>query len=69
MVLAYFKNLNSPPLILDNLTNKIFPASKRKDLIPVYMFNPVILENTLKRKNGVYRKWDDLIKRIKKGVI
>ncbi len=69
MVLAYFKTLNSQPLILDNLTNKIFPASKRKDLIPVYMFNPVILEKTLKQKNGVYRKWDDLIKRIKKGII
>ena len=70
MVLAYFYEKNKPPLILDNLTNKIMPANKRKDIIPVYMFNPVILEKTLKnKKNGVYRKWDDLIKRIKKGVI
>ena len=70
MVLAYFAKKNHPPLILDNLINKILPANLRTDLIPVYMFNPVILEKTLKNKNnGVYRKWDDLIKRIKKGVI
>jgi len=70
MVLAYFIKKNKPPLILDNLTNRVMPANKRNDLIPVYMFNPVILEKTLKnKKNGVYRKWDDLIKRIKKGVI
>ncbi len=70
MVLAYFYKKHSVPLILDNLTNRILPANKRTDLIPVYMFNPVILEKTLKNKNnGVFRKWDDLIKRIKKGVI
>ncbi len=70
MVLAYFYKKNSPPLILDNLTNRVLPANLRTDLIPVYMFNPVILEKTSKNKNnGVFRKWDDLIKRIKEGVI
>ena len=69
MVLAYFYKKNKPPLILDNLTNKIMPANKRTDLVPVYMFNPVILQNASTNKNGVYRKWDNLIKRIKKGVI
>lgn len=39
MVLAYYAQPNSDPLILDNLTNKILPASKRRDLSPVYSFN------------------------------
>ena len=70
MVLAYFDKKNRPPLILDNISNKIMPADKRTDLIPVYMFNPVVLQNASANKNnGVYRKWDNLIKRIKKGVI
>lgn len=70
MVLAYFYKKNAPPLILDNLTNRVLPANLRTDLIPVYMFNPFILEKTNKDKNnGVFRKWDDLMKRIKEGVI
>jgi len=39
MVLAYYKEPNSDPLILDNLTDRILPASKRRDLSPVYSFN------------------------------
>jgi len=70
MVLGYFKNLNSPPLILDNLTNRILIATKRNDLTPIYMFNPSVLEKTKKnRYNKIYRKWDDLMRRIKKGII
>jgi hypothetical protein len=30
---------DAEPLILDNLTNDIRPASQRKDLEPVYSFN------------------------------
>lgn len=39
MVLAYYSAPRSEPLILDNLTSKILPASKRRDLSPVYSFN------------------------------
>jgi len=39
MVLAYYEMPNSEPLILDNLTSRIKPASQRSDLLPVYSFN------------------------------
>jgi predicted transglutaminase-like cysteine proteinase len=39
MVLAYYPVPNAMPLILDNLEDKVKPASERPDLIPVYSFN------------------------------
>jgi predicted transglutaminase-like cysteine proteinase len=39
MVLAYYESAGSEPLILDNLIEKILPASQRPDLIPIYMVN------------------------------
>ena len=39
MVLSYFETPNSIPLILDNYNPQILPASKRRDLLPVYSFN------------------------------
>lgn len=39
MVLAYYSTPRAIPLILDNLTPKILPATKRRDLSPVYSFN------------------------------
>ena len=39
MVLTYFETKRSVPLVLDNLDIDIKPASKRKDLVPVYSFN------------------------------
>lgn len=39
MILAYYPDPGAEPLILDNLMAKILPASKRKDLVPVYSFN------------------------------
>jgi len=39
MVLAYYPAQNAVPLILDNLEDKIKPASERADLVPVYSFN------------------------------
>ncbi|RMF13746.1 MAG: sulfate adenylyltransferase [Gammaproteobacteria bacterium] len=39
MVLAYYPTPDADPLILDNLTNEIKPASQRPDLYPVYSFN------------------------------
>jgi predicted transglutaminase-like cysteine proteinase len=39
MVLTYFENPKAVPLVLDNLIPAIEPATKRRDLIPVYSFN------------------------------
>lgn len=39
MVLAWYSEPDADPLILDNLTNDIKPASQRTDLEPVYSFN------------------------------
>ncbi|MDH5357406.1 MAG: transglutaminase-like cysteine peptidase [Gammaproteobacteria bacterium] len=39
MVLTYFKDKRSIPVVLDNLDTDIKPANLRKDLVPVYSFN------------------------------
>ncbi|KJF90467.1 transglutaminase-like cysteine peptidase [Photobacterium leiognathi] len=39
MVVAYYQTPSSVPVILDNLKGKILPATKRKDLLPIYSFN------------------------------
>lgn len=39
MIVAYYPTPTSIPLVLDNLTDKILPATQRTDLIPVYSFN------------------------------
>lgn len=39
MVLAYYAQPGSEPLILDNLVGEVRPASRRPDLTPVFSFN------------------------------
>ena len=39
MVLGYYASPNAEPLLLDNLTGIIRPASQRPDLTPVFSFN------------------------------
>jgi len=39
MVLSYFPTAGAEPLVLDNLTDHIEKASRRRDLTPVYSFN------------------------------
>lgn len=39
MVLAYYENEDSTPLILDNIDPRILTANLREDLTPVYSFN------------------------------
>jgi predicted transglutaminase-like cysteine proteinase len=39
MVVTYYAQPNAMPLVLDNLTDAIQPASQRNDLLPVYAFN------------------------------
>jgi predicted transglutaminase-like cysteine proteinase len=39
MVLLYLENKNSSPLVLDNLSFRVIPFTKRKKLIPRFAFN------------------------------
>lgn len=39
MVVTYFKDKRSVPLVLDNIDSEIKPANLRTDLVPVYSFN------------------------------
>jgi len=67
MVLTYFKTPRSEPLILDNNNRKIFPASKRKDLTPIYNFNGEVLQKGKKQKS--HKKWDQLMLNMKRNKI
>lgn len=76
MVLTYFKTPKSEPLVLDNYNRRIFPASKRKDLIPIYNFNGDSLYKASKsgtgkklKQNKSHKKWDELQINIKKRKI
>jgi hypothetical protein len=75
MVLTYFKTPRSEPLVLDNLNLRVFPASKRKDLIPVYNFSPSsankLPKNTkkIKKKTKSHTKWNKLKLNIKREKI
>lgn len=53
MVLAYYPEPKSEPLILDNINPNILKASKRRDLVPVYSFNG--LGMWLERQQGSIR--------------
>lgn len=70
MVLAYYQTPSADPLILDNLTDEVLPASQRTDLIPVYSFNDddLWLPNGGNRKGGAstVRLWRDLIEKMEK---
>ncbi|WP_373003247.1 transglutaminase-like cysteine peptidase [Sulfurimonas sp.] len=67
MVLTYFKTQKADPLVLDNNNHRIFKASQRKDLIPIYNFNPTLLKKGKKKKS--HKKWDKLIYNMKMGKI
>lgn len=76
MVLTYFETPRSEPLILDNNNLRIFPASKRPDLIPIYNFNGVSLHRAASvgtgdkiEENKSHKKWDELQKNIKRKKI
>ena len=63
------------PLVLDNINPRILPASKRRDLLPIYSFNGEGL--WMAKAQGTGRKvqtggnnglWKDLIARIEQGL-
>jgi len=72
MVLTYYPTPASEPLVLDNLVSEIRPASRRKDLVPVYSFNGDGLWLAKARgqgqkvgKSGRLSRWNDLTRRMK----
>ncbi|MCW8884213.1 MAG: transglutaminase-like cysteine peptidase [Motiliproteus sp.] len=67
MVVAYYPNKRSVPLILDNIDGEIKTADLRKDLVPVYSFNGRNLWLNKERGRGVLtgkasrlKRWNDL---------
>ena len=67
MVLGYFKTPTSDPLILDNINPEILSASQRDDLTPVYNFNANTLKSLSQSDQGTHKKWEKLIKRVKRN--
>lgn len=70
MVLAYYAQPDSEPLVLDNLINDIRPASRRPDLVPVFSFNSDGVFTGVSGKEsapvagtGRLSRWEDLLKR------
>ncbi|MES2547795.1 MAG: transglutaminase-like cysteine peptidase [Pseudomonadota bacterium] len=70
MVLSYYQTPQSEPLILDNLTPEILPASSRKDLSPIFSFNDTGLwvGSSSKPKGEAQSnlsRWRDVLSRIR----
>ena len=67
MVLAYYPSAGADPMILDNLDDRVRPASLRNDLVPVYSFNDedVVLARNNQRGNvSQIRNWRQLNERL-----
>ena len=70
MVLIYYETPTAEPLILDNLISDIRPASRRKDLRPIFSFNSEGLwVGTEKQDRGNsaahLSRWADVLNRAK----
>jgi len=70
MVLAYYAEPNAEPVVLDNLTDEIRPASQRPDLQPVFSFNTAGLwqgvgQQSMGDPMARISKWRDVMNRIK----
>ena len=70
MVVAYYAQPDSEPLILDNLISELRPASRRPDLFPVFSFNEEgIFDKTASTQGapvagvGRYSKWEAYLKK------
>lgn len=69
MVLTYYETPTSDPLVLDNLNRKIFLASQRKDLTPIYNFNGDVLNKIGTNQEKSHKKWDELLEHLKRKKI
>lgn len=56
MVVTYYKKPGTVPFVLDNYIKKIMPATKRKDLVPVYSFTASDL--FLQKQKGLGKRVD-----------
>lgn len=70
MVLAYYAKPDVEPVILDNLITDIRPASRRRDLFPIFSFNTEDLwvgDAQSPSANATERlsRWRDLLRRTK----
>jgi len=69
MVLAYYARPDAEPLVLDNLEERVRPASQRPDLIPVYSFNDEEVWVEMRGRSGSpqqIRNWSALIARLER---
>jgi predicted transglutaminase-like cysteine proteinase len=74
MVLTYYKKKGTIPLVLDNIVKEILPATKRKDLRPIFSFNGEKIYMAKMRGLGKeipqgkvnLTKWTNLILKIKR---
>lgn len=74
LVLLYVEDKNKSPLVLDNLSFKILPFSKRTDLTPKVAFNEIdsytlTREKFLQKASvdwGKENKWEKLLNRVYK---
>ena len=74
MVLLYFKNKKSNPLVLDNLNFRVLPLNKRETLTPLFAFNEIDSYKLTREKFtqkvkinwGKEDKWNTLLKRVYK---
>ncbi|MBW2466569.1 MAG: transglutaminase-like cysteine peptidase [Deltaproteobacteria bacterium] len=71
MVLAYYPSPGEEPFILDNYETGIHPASKRKDLFPIYSFNGTGLWLAKQRGKGKLagsssrlQRWQDVMRKM-----
>jgi len=75
MVLAYYPQPRSDPLILDSITSRISPASRRHDLTPVYSFNGSRLWTRYQRGQGQLgatrrlRNWRYVTEKMRRAII
>jgi len=67
MVLAYYERPDAEPLVLDNLDDRVRPASQRADLVPVYGFNDEEVWIEMRGRSGSptqLRNWRALMDRL-----
>lgn len=68
MVLGYYATPDSEPLVLDNLSGSIQPASRRSDLTPVFSFNAqgIYVAGAATRSVDRIGHWRDLMTRMQR---
>ncbi len=75
MVLAYYPTPDAVPFILDNLDDRVRPATERDDLVPVYSFNDddVMLVRAGQAANAgsssQIRQWRNVLDKLQKELL